>query len=72
MIEEMEHQQVGLENEMAHPEFYKNGEKVKLATTQYKSLEDELRDAYFRWNELTRELETLNGEFERELKAARD
>ena len=72
MIEEMEHQKVGLENEMSHPEFYKNGEKVKLATTQYKSLEDELRDAYFRWNELTRELETLNGEFERELKAARD
>lgn len=71
-IEAKEQQKAGIENEMAHPEFYKDGEKVKLVTARYKSLEEEIRDVYFKWNELTRELERLNVEFEKDTKAAKD
>jgi ubiquitin len=42
---------------MADPEFYKNGEHVKNVTSTYKSLEKQLADAYFNWNELTKQLE---------------
>jgi ATP-binding cassette subfamily F protein 3 len=60
-IERLEAEKTGVERTMADPEFYKEGERVKEITTRYKSLQDELAAAYFRWNELARELEQLQG-----------
>jgi hypothetical protein len=48
---------------MGHPDFYKDGEKVKEITAKYKSVEKELSDLYFRWGELTKQLEKMISEF---------
>jgi hypothetical protein len=37
--------------------------KVKEVTARYRELEQKLPDAYFRWNELTKQLERINEEF---------
>lgn len=58
-IETKEKRKSELEQLMAHPEFYTDGEKVKKITAEYKSLERELQHAYFRWGELTKELEEM-------------
>lgn len=71
-IGEKESRKAQIEEVMSHPEFYKDGEQVKETTAQYKALEVELNNAYFEWNRLTRELEELNGEFEKEFKKAAD
>ncbi len=60
-IETKEKRRAELEELMAHTNFYTDGERVKEVTAEYKSLEKELQDAYFRWGELTRELEHLEG-----------
>jgi len=60
-IERLEAEKSHLERTMADPEFYKEGERVKEITARYRALPDELAAAYFRWNELTRELERLQG-----------
>jgi septation ring formation regulator EzrA len=51
---------------MGHPDFYKDGERVKEVTAQYKALERDLNDVYFRWGELTKELERTMALFEEE------
>jgi ATP-binding cassette subfamily F protein 3 len=56
-IEELERRKKEYELLMSNPQFYKDGERVKEVTAGHKQLESELNDAYFRWNELTRELE---------------
>jgi ATP-binding cassette subfamily F protein 3 len=66
-----EQQKAEIEQVMARPEFFKDGEKVKLLTAQYKTLEVELSEAYFKWNGLTRELEMLNQEFDKEIKGVK-
>jgi ATP-binding cassette subfamily F protein 3 len=66
-----EQQKAEIEQVMAHPEFFKDGEKVKLLTARYKTLEVELSEAYFKWNELTRELEMLNQEFDKDAKGVK-
>jgi ATP-binding cassette subfamily F protein 3 len=62
-IEEDEAEKAAIEEQMGHPDFYKDGEKVKEVTARYKELEQKLPDSYFRWNELTKQLERLNEEF---------
>ena len=42
---------------MANPEFYKNGEEAKNASIEYKELESKLESNYFRWGELTDQIE---------------
>lgn len=59
VIEAKEARKSEIEELMGHPDFYKDGEKVKEVTAEYKNLERELHDAYFRWGELTRELEKV-------------
>jgi ATP-binding cassette subfamily F protein 3 len=62
-IESKEKQKAECEELMAHADFYKDGEKVKEVTAHYKALETELSDIYFKWGELTRELEKVVGAF---------
>lgn len=61
-IELKEKRKAEIEALMAEPEFFHDGEKVKQMTAEYKLLEGELTDAYFRWNELTNELEKISAE----------
>jgi ATP-binding cassette subfamily F protein 3 len=61
-----EKQKTDIEELMGHPDFYKDGEKVKEVTAQYKSFESELNDLYFTWGELTKELEHVSAEFNNE------
>lgn len=72
LVAAKEQQKGEIEKEMGHSEFYKGGERVKLVSAQYKALEDELSEAYFKWNELTRELEKLNEELVKEVGADGD
>ena len=62
-IEAKERQKLEVEELMSRPDFYKDGEKVRAVTAEYKKLEQELQNAYFRWGELTKELESAMEEF---------
>jgi ATP-binding cassette subfamily F protein 3 len=62
IIEEREHEKQHLEKALSDPEFYKNGDKVREATDRYAVVERELTESYFQWNNLTRELETVESE----------
>ncbi len=55
-IEVKERQKADIQHLMGEPDFYKDGERVRKISAQYKAVEQELADQYFRWNELTREL----------------
>jgi len=60
-LESMEKEKVEIERLMGEPDFYRDGEKVKVVTARYKALEVLLTDVYFRWNEKVRELDLLRG-----------
>ncbi len=57
LIGEKEKRKREIEATMADPEFYKHGDLVRDVTGEYKEIEKELTQAYYRWNDLTRELE---------------
>jgi len=56
----LEEEKTALEQNMAEPGFYKDGERVRSAQARYKEVEKLLADGYFRWNELTKKLEALD------------
>jgi ATP-binding cassette subfamily F protein 3 len=58
-IEAMEQERRLIERKMSEPDFYKEGEEVKKISARYKEVETELQNAYFRWNELGKEMERL-------------
>jgi ATP-binding cassette, subfamily F, member 3 len=60
-IAKMEGRRKAIEALMADPEFYKNGEEAKNASIEYKDLEGKLENKYFRWGELTEEIERVSG-----------
>jgi ATP-binding cassette subfamily F protein 3 len=59
-LEEREKEKAEITRQMADPEIYRDGERVKTLHGRYKELEQALADAYFRWNALTKELEEMN------------
>jgi ATP-binding cassette subfamily F protein 3 len=61
-IERLEREKSLLEQEMADPAFYKDGEHAKTASAKYKELETQLPDRYFRWGKLNEELERVREE----------
>jgi ATP-binding cassette, subfamily F, member 3 len=63
-IESKESEKANMEVTMAHEDFYKDGERVKAFSARYKTIEEELKNSYFRWNELTKELERVQREFD--------
>jgi ATP-binding cassette subfamily F protein 3 len=58
----LEQRKAVLETLMADPELYRDGDRARDISVEYKGLEQSLRDAYFRWNELTQQLERLKSE----------
>jgi len=61
-IGELETRKSELEKMMAEPALYRDGEKAREINAEYRILGQKLQDAYFRWNELTQELERLKAE----------
>ena len=58
-LEALEEEKSALEQSMADPAFYRDGEHARTAQARYKELEMSLGDGYFRWNELTKKLEAM-------------
>jgi ATP-binding cassette subfamily F protein 3 len=58
-ISRMEGRRKEIEALMNNPEFYRNGEDARKVSTEYKELESELELRYFRWSELTEEIEKI-------------
>lgn len=58
-ISRMEGRRKEIEALMSNPEFYRNGEDARKVSTEYKELESELELRYFRWSELTEEIEKI-------------
>ncbi len=54
-----EEEKTAVEAAMGSPEFYREGEKAKEIVERYKSLQRELTEDYYRWDQLQRELERL-------------
>ncbi len=61
-INTLEQEKSTIEHQMSTPDFYKDGERVKSVAHRYKEVQDNLKDAYFTWGELTKKLEMLNDE----------
>ncbi len=62
-ISRMETRRKEIEGLMGDPEFYKDGESAKNTTIEYQELASKLEDKYFRWGELTEEIERISGGF---------
>lgn len=60
-ISMMEARRKEIETLMADPEFYKNGDDAKNASIEYRELERKLEENYFKWGELTDEIERTGG-----------
>lgn len=60
-LEEHEREKASIEHRMSGPNFYKDGAIVKEESARHKELEAALKDGYFRWNELVKELERISG-----------
>jgi ATP-binding cassette subfamily F protein 3 len=58
-LEEMEKEKAEISRQMADPDIYRDGERVKIVHARYKELEKAIGDGYFRWNALTKELEEM-------------
>jgi len=59
-LEKMEKEKTDIGRQMADPDFYRDGEHVKSVHARYRELEKDLGDGYFRWNELTKQLEQMD------------
>ncbi|HUI10732.1 MAG TPA: ABC-F family ATP-binding cassette domain-containing protein [Bacteroidota bacterium] len=58
-LEALEEEKAALEQQMADPGFYRDGEHARTAQGRYREIEQALSDGYFRWNELTKKLQEL-------------
>jgi ATP-binding cassette subfamily F protein 3 len=58
-IETLEARKLAIENRMADPEFYKDGEDVKTISHEYDAVQQKLQDAYFEWNTVTMKMESI-------------
>ncbi|MFI5253677.1 MAG: ribosomal protection-like ABC-F family protein [Bacteroidota bacterium] len=61
LIAQLEQQKLECEALMGDPDFYKDSEKVKEITAKYKTTGNDLTNAYYKWGELTKELERMGG-----------
>jgi len=57
-----EEEKTMIEHQMSNPDFFKDGEHVKASAARYKELQKLLIDEYYRWGELTKDLERVTVE----------
>ncbi len=58
-IEGKEKEKTEIEQLMADPASYQDGDAIREMTERYKALQEELTSEYFKWNRLTQELEKV-------------
>jgi len=56
-IAQREQKKSEIERLLVDPELYKKGEEAKAISAEYKSVQNELEDAYWRWGKLSEQLE---------------
>jgi ATP-binding cassette subfamily F protein 3 len=61
-IAEKERRKTEIEQRLAEPDLYKHGEEARDRAAEYQLLGTQLSDDYFRWGELTKELERIIAE----------
>jgi ATP-binding cassette subfamily F protein 3 len=51
-----------IESLLADPEMYKKGDEAKAVSAEYKSVQKDLSDAYWRWGKASEQLEKVQSE----------
>jgi ATP-binding cassette subfamily F protein 3 len=63
-IEARERRKREIEEQMADVDFYKNGDQAKAINAEYREIEKQLNNEYHIWNEVTKQLESIEAEYE--------
>ena len=58
-IHQIETRKKEIEEMLANPELYKNGEEAKLISAEYKAIQIQIEQAYTHWSVMTRQLEEI-------------
>jgi ATP-binding cassette subfamily F protein 3 len=69
-IERLEKEKDKIEQTMAGAEFYRDPEHVKSVNTQYKNVQTELQEEYFRWGELSKKFDAMSAEINEKMEKA--
>jgi ATP-binding cassette subfamily F protein 3 len=67
-IESRERRKLEIEEMMAEPDFYKDGERVKMINSEYREIEKQLKNEYYIWNEVSKQLESIEMEYEERMR----
>jgi len=60
IIHQLEKRKKEIEALLANPNFYKNGEKTKLISSEYKDVQIQIEQAYKQWSDLNHQLENID------------
>jgi ATP-binding cassette subfamily F protein 3 len=63
MIHQLEKRKKEIEAMLADPGLYKNGDKAKSISAEYKDVQIQIEKAYSQWSDLTRQLERVDSDF---------
>jgi ATP-binding cassette, subfamily F, member 3 len=58
-LQQIETRKKEIEEMLADPDFYKNAEKAKSISTEYKDVQNQAEQAYKHWSDITRQLEQI-------------
>jgi ATP-binding cassette subfamily F protein 3 len=58
-IHRIETRKKEIEEMLANPELYKNGEEAKLISSEYKAVQIQIEQTYAHWSVMTRQLEEI-------------
>ncbi len=59
-VEQLERRKLEIEEAMAGPDFYANGEEARKISHEYHQLQGKLNDAYYSWNKVSVEIEKVD------------
>lgn len=60
-IATLEKRKAEIELLMALPDFYKNSEEVKHVAAEFRAIESKLKDSYYSWEKVTKDIQAFNG-----------
>ena len=62
IIRDLERRKKEIEVLLANPDFYKNGEKAKLISAEYKDIQSRIEQAYTQWSDVTHQLDKFDSD----------
>jgi ATP-binding cassette subfamily F protein 3 len=62
IIHQLEKRKKEIEAQLANPDYFKNGEKAKLISAEYKDIQIQIEQAYSHWSDLSHKLEKVENE----------